>query len=170
VASIIAMDTVMTPQPTNRDAVAISVFGPLAIRDGTRSPGERDLAGARPEQVPEILLAARDRRVPTDRRADLLWREVVASIDVAAPAAAIAAAPPELHRDAVVAVDVVGLFSRQAARQRRAREATITRRLSYVAQHIARALGEPDSASNSGAGDADRVPFLAAGVESSCDR
>jgi DNA-directed RNA polymerase specialized sigma24 family protein len=156
VASIIAMDTVTTPQPTNREAVAISVFGPLAIRDGTRSPRERDLAGARPKQVPEILLAAGDRRVPTDRRADLLWREVVASIDVAELAAAIAAAP-ELYRDTVVAADVVRLFSGQAARQRHTPEATITSRLFRVRRHIARALGEPGSASNPGARDTDRV-------------
>ena len=37
--------------------------------------GPRDLGGARPKQVLEILLAARGHRVPTDRLADLLWGE-----------------------------------------------------------------------------------------------
>jgi RNA polymerase sigma-70 factor, ECF subfamily len=74
--------------------------------------------------------------------------EVVASIDVRELIAAIAAAP-ERYRDAVVAVDVVGLSYRQAARQLRTREATITSRLSRGRQHVARALGEPASASKS---------------------
>src|SRR3954469_15269625 len=65
----------MTQQPAHRKAVAISLFGPLAIREGTRSLGDRDLGGARPKQVLEILLAARGRRVPSDRLADLLWGE-----------------------------------------------------------------------------------------------
>jgi hypothetical protein len=65
----------MTPQSTNREAVAISRFDPLAIRGEPRSLGDRDLPGARPKQVLEILLAARGDRVPTDRRADLLWGE-----------------------------------------------------------------------------------------------
>jgi hypothetical protein len=280
------MDTVTTPQPASREAVAISLFGPLAIREGNRSLGDRDLGGARPKQVLEILLAARGHRVPTDRLADLRWGErlpqnaaaalqtfisvlrrrlsadrrggrdsswspgpmrigspvswptstststpsiscssvqerprrarrgacsgrlwhscaagvlaerahrsamlalyahdrahgaldahasrqraamrrpitvplletgshdrgnIVARIDVRDLMAAIAAAP-EPYRDAVVAVDVVGLSYRQAARQLRTREATITSRLSRGRQHIARALGEPASASKS---------------------
>jgi DNA-binding SARP family transcriptional activator len=51
----------------------IRLFGPLAIEDGGRTLGPRDLGGARPKQVLEILLAARGHRVPTDRLADLLW-------------------------------------------------------------------------------------------------
>jgi DNA-directed RNA polymerase specialized sigma24 family protein len=74
--------------------------------------------------------------------------EVVASIDVRELMAAIAAAP-EPYRDAVVAVDVVGLSHRQASRRLRTREATITSRLSRGRQHVARALGEPASASKS---------------------
>ena len=74
--------------------------------------------------------------------------EVVASIDVRQLMAAIAAAP-EPYRDAIVAVDVVGLSYRQAARQLRTREATITSRLSRGRQHVARALGDPASASRS---------------------
>jgi RNA polymerase sigma-70 factor, ECF subfamily len=74
--------------------------------------------------------------------------EVVASIGVRELMAAIAAAP-EPYREAVVAVDVVGLSYRQAARQLRTREATIASRLSRGRQHIARALGAPASASKS---------------------
>src|SRR5258705_1321768 len=57
----------------NRGSLVIGLFGPLAIEDGVRSLGPRDLGGARPKQVLEILLAARGHRVPTDRLADLLW-------------------------------------------------------------------------------------------------
>ena len=42
----------------------IRLFGPLSIEDGERSLGPRDLGGARPKQVLEILLAARGHRVP----------------------------------------------------------------------------------------------------------
>jgi DNA-binding SARP family transcriptional activator len=51
----------------------IRLFGPLAIEDGQRSLGPRDLGGARPKQVLQILLAARGHRVPTDRLAELIW-------------------------------------------------------------------------------------------------
>jgi len=53
----------------------IRLFGALEIEDGPRTLGARDLGGARPKQVLEILLAARGRRVSTDRLADLLWGE-----------------------------------------------------------------------------------------------
>src|SRR6266581_7028651 len=53
----------------------VRLFGPLAIEDGARALGPRDLGGTRPKQVLEILLAARGHRVSTDRLADLLWRE-----------------------------------------------------------------------------------------------
>ena len=84
--------------------------------------------------------------------------------------AAIATAP-QPYRDAVVAVDVVGLSYRQAARHLRTREATIASRLHRGRQHIARALGEPASESGS-AGYRCRsgLRFVAAGVESSRDR
>ena len=45
----------MTPQRANREAVAISRFGPIAIRERTRSLIDRDLAGALPKPVLEIL-------------------------------------------------------------------------------------------------------------------
>jgi DNA-binding SARP family transcriptional activator len=51
----------------------IRLFGALEIVDGDRLLGPRDLGGARPKQVLEILLAARGHHVPTDRLAELLW-------------------------------------------------------------------------------------------------
>ena len=64
--------------PLHRDAghqhrPVIRLFGPLAIEDGERSLGPRDLGGARPKQVLQILLAARGHRVPTDQLAELIW-------------------------------------------------------------------------------------------------
>ena len=54
---------------------------------------------------------------------------------------AIASAPAPF-RDAVIAVDVVGLSYKEAARALRTREATITSRLHRGRQHVARALTE----------------------------
>jgi DNA-binding SARP family transcriptional activator len=56
-----------------RERPVIRMFGPLAIDDGVRTLGARDLGGARPKQILEILLAARGHHVPTDRLAELLW-------------------------------------------------------------------------------------------------
>jgi RNA polymerase sigma-70 factor, ECF subfamily len=55
------------------------------------------------------------------------------------------AATPQPYRDAIVAVDVVGMSYRQAARHLRTREVTITSRLSRGRQHVARVLGEQGS-------------------------
>jgi len=63
----------MRVEKQNRGSLVIRLFGPLAIQDGGRTLGPRDLGGARPKQVLEILLAARGHRVTTDRLADLLW-------------------------------------------------------------------------------------------------
>ncbi len=52
---------------------------------------------------------------------------------------AIATAPPQ-YRDAVIAVDLLGLSYREAARSLRTREATVTSRLHRGRQHVARAL------------------------------
>ena len=57
------------------ERLVIRLFGVLAIEDGTHTLGPRDLGGARPKQVLEILLAARGHRVPIDRLADLIWGE-----------------------------------------------------------------------------------------------
>jgi RNA polymerase sigma-70 factor (ECF subfamily) len=50
------------------------------------------------------------------------------------------ASAPALYRDAVIAVDVVGLSYREAARSLRTREATITTRLHRGRQHVTRQL------------------------------
>jgi len=47
---------------------------------------------------------------------------------------------PEPHRDAVIAVDILGLSYREAARSLHTREATLTTRLHRGRQHIARML------------------------------
>jgi len=49
---------------------------------------------------------------------------------------------PEDFRDALVAIDLVGLSYREAARVLRVRKATITTRLHRARQRIARAIGE----------------------------
>jgi DNA-binding SARP family transcriptional activator len=54
-------------------ALRVRLFGSLLIEDGTRQLGPRDLGGARPKQVLEILLTARGHRVTVDRLAELLW-------------------------------------------------------------------------------------------------
>ena len=62
---------------------------------------------------------------------------------------AIASAPDQ-YRDAVIAVDVLGLSYREAARSLRVREATITSRLHRGRQHVASRLsGESDAQSES---------------------
>ena len=52
------------------------------------------------------------------------------------------ASAPEPYRDAVIAVDVLGLSYREAARSLGTRETTITTRVHRGRQHIARALTE----------------------------
>ena len=59
---------------------------------------------------------------------------------------AVASAPPR-YRDAVIAVDLLGLSYREAAHAQRTREATITTRLHRGRQHVARVLlAEPVNA------------------------
>ncbi|MGH9094184.1 MAG: sigma factor-like helix-turn-helix DNA-binding protein [Acidimicrobiales bacterium] len=54
---------------------------------------------------------------------------------------------PEGFRDALVAVDLVGLSYREAAWALRVREATITTRLYRARRRLARALDRTDAAS-----------------------
>ena len=56
-----------------RPRLVVRLFGALEIVDGERVLGPRDLGGARPRQLLEILLAARGHHVPTDRIAELIW-------------------------------------------------------------------------------------------------
>jgi len=92
---------------------------------------QRRAAGRRPETTPlpddDDLIE--DRGIPT---AD-------ARIESAALYAAIARLPDDF-RDALVAIDVVGLSYREAARALRVREATITTRLHRARQRVARDL------------------------------
>jgi RNA polymerase sigma-70 factor (ECF subfamily) len=93
--------------------------------------------------------------------------EIAGSFDARELMEAIAATP-QPYRDAVVAVDVVGLSYRQAARNLRTREVTITSRVSRGRQHIARALGA-DARRGQRARDSDRASVPGPGLESSCD-
>src|SRR5690242_11907236 len=54
-------------------SLIVRVLGPLVVQDTRRTLGPRDLGGARPKQVLEILLAARGHSVPVDRLVELLW-------------------------------------------------------------------------------------------------
>ena len=99
----------------------------------------------RPISVPAGETDVKDR---TETGGTLNPRELMAAI----------AAIPRPYRDAVVAVDVVGMSYRQAARHLRAREVTIASRLSRGRQHIARVLCEPTGAHRGRrATDADRI-------------
>jgi DNA-binding SARP family transcriptional activator len=55
------------------DTLAVQLFGPLVVTNGERRLGPRDFSGVKPKQLLEILLAARGRRVPKDRLAEMLW-------------------------------------------------------------------------------------------------
>jgi RNA polymerase sigma-70 factor (ECF subfamily) len=189
VASIVGMDTVMTRQPTNREA-SEPLPHPL---DRTVLPDHIDdvlyraawaLCGSgheaedlvqdtfarvlrrprRPRSDDDVgypLRALRNTHVSRHRAVmrrlstvPLLetdsddQAEVAGTSDARELMAAIAATPKP-YRDAVVAVDVVALSDRQAARHLRTREATITSRLYRGRQHIVRALGEQACASRS---------------------
>ncbi len=81
-------------------------------------------------------------RRPRDRQlleADLLVPDDRNGPDGREIMEAIASAPPH-YRDAVVAVDLIGLSYREAARSLRTREATLTTRLHRGRQYVARAL------------------------------
>jgi RNA polymerase sigma-70 factor (ECF subfamily) len=67
---------------------------------------------------------------PLTYDSELSSREVMAAIATA----------PEPYRDAVIAVDLLGLSYREAARSLRTREATVTSRLHRGRQHVAHAL------------------------------
>lgn len=86
----------------------------------------------RPDPLPEDLDRVEDRSA-TAPEAALSSSELYALI----------AALPDPFREALVAIDVVGLSYREAARALRVREATITTRLYRARQRLARALGEP---------------------------
>jgi RNA polymerase sigma-70 factor (ECF subfamily) len=98
----------------------------------------RRTAGRRPVTVAtlEDVVAADPRELGQPERA-LEMQEVYATI----------AALPEDRRLALVAVDVLGLSYREAARALRVREATITTRLFRARKQVAHALAEPSAPS-----------------------
>jgi RNA polymerase sigma-70 factor, ECF subfamily len=92
---------------------------------------QRRAAGRRPQTVPlpDDVDLIEDRSAPAaDSR-----------VESAALYAAIARLPDDF-RDALVAIDVVGLTYREAARALRVREATITTRLHRARQRVAKDL------------------------------
>jgi RNA polymerase sigma-70 factor (ECF subfamily) len=98
----------------------------------------RRTAGRRPVTVAtlEDVVAADPRQLGQPEQA-LEMQEVYATI----------AALPEDRRLTLVAVDVLGLSYREAARALRVREATITTRLFRARKQVAHALAEPSASS-----------------------
>jgi RNA polymerase sigma-70 factor (ECF subfamily) len=86
----------------------------------------------RPEPLPDELDRVEDRAAMAPETA-LHSAELYARI----------AELPDPFREALVAIDVVGLSYREAARALRVREATITTRLYRARQRLARALEDP---------------------------
>jgi RNA polymerase sigma-70 factor, ECF subfamily len=92
----------------------------------------RRAAARRPQatNAPEELETFADARSPApDRQAEM--GDVYAAI----------AALPDDFRDAIVAIDLVGLSYREAAQALRVKEATVTTRLHRARQQVARAIG-----------------------------
>jgi RNA polymerase sigma-70 factor, ECF subfamily len=83
----------------------------------------------RPTTVP---LLEDDARSPAEPAANVSSRELMEAV----------ASAPSLYRDAVIAVDILGMSYREAARSLRTREETITSRLHRGRQHVARELIE----------------------------
>ena len=77
--------------------------------------------------------------VPMPREDPAAALDVPATVEARGVMAAIAAAP-RAHRDAVVAVDVLGLSYEQAARRLRTSKATINTRVFRGRAHVARVL------------------------------
>jgi RNA polymerase sigma-70 factor (ECF subfamily) len=95
----------------------------------------RRTASRRPQTV-----AMADDFDPADTRNGLRPDQALAANETFAAIAAL----PENFRDALVAVDIVGLSYREAARALRTREATITSRLFRARAQVAARLREPD--------------------------
>jgi RNA polymerase sigma-70 factor, ECF subfamily len=110
-------------------------------------------AARRPQTInqPEVVELLEDPRVA----------KVEAQIQAGDVYRAIGALPPDF-RDAVAAVDLVGLSYRAAAVALHVREATITTRLYRGRQQIARALCDsfPDPPARTGRRRSDRLPVV----------
>ena len=96
--------------------------------------------------------ARRPRTTPLPDDVDLIEDRSAARPEARIESAELYAAISQLpddFRDALVAIDVVGLSYRQAARALRVREATITTRLHRARQRVASLLeGSPSNAAN----------------------
>ncbi len=110
----------------------------------------RRAAGRRPQTapLPDDIDLIEDRNAPA-AESRLQSAELYAAI----------ARLPDDFRDALVAIDVVGLSYREAARALRVREATITTRLHRARQRVARELiSEPPSGPSTPPASAARRP------------
>jgi RNA polymerase sigma-70 factor (ECF subfamily) len=96
----------------------------------------RRTAARRPQTapLPDDLDLVEDRRAPQPEQR-LESQELYAAIS----------ALPDDFRDALLAIDVVGLSYREAAKALRVREATITTRLHRARQRVARTLAETEA-------------------------
>ena len=103
-----------------------------------------------------LLRALRNTHYSRHRTASRRPVTVTLADDIAGPVAAPAfdareimqavASAPAVFRDAVIAVDIVGMSYREAARALRTREATLTTRLHRGRQHVARVLTDHGAA------------------------
>ena len=109
----------------------------------------------RDHELGYLLRALRNTHYSRHRTASRRPVTVTLADDIALPAPAPAfaaqeimqalASTPAVYRDAVIAVDVVGMSYREAARALRTREATLTTRLHRGRQHVARVLIDRDA-------------------------
>jgi RNA polymerase sigma-70 factor (ECF subfamily) len=109
----------------------------------------------RDRELGYLLRALRNTHNSRHRTAGRRPVTVTLADDIAPPAAVPAfdareimqavAGTPAVYRDAVIAVDIVGMSYKEAARALRTREATLTTRLHRGRQHIARVLTDHDA-------------------------
>lgn len=109
----------------------------------------------RDRELGYLLRALRNTHNSRHRTASRRPVTVTLADEIALPAAASAfdareimqavASTPAVYRDAVIAVDIVGMSYKEAARALRTREATLTTRLHRGRQHIARVLTDHDA-------------------------
>ena len=90
---------------------------------------------------PQIAMTELDQLEPVDPRVADRPEQAVEARELVAKIATLS----EDHRLALVAVDLLGLSYREAARALHTREATIATRVFRARQRIARELGDPDS-------------------------
>ena len=110
----------------------------------------------RDRELGYLLRALRNTHYSRHRTASRRPVTVMLAEEIARPVAAPAfdareimqavASAPAVYRDAVIAVDIVGMSYKEAARALRTREATLTTRLHRGRQHIARVLTDHDAA------------------------